>query len=241
MTRREQLQDQYEDALFALLMDEMAAAEGEKALVENERLKNDPDAAVPEKITQACMQTIRTHYAKEKVKSAGRFTAKAFTKVALLAGVCAMFFTVAFASSETVRVHTMNLVVEVFGESTDFYFENNRAANAIPPITVGWLPSGYTLENQAKDDFDAWYLYQKSDGETINIKYTLSDGAVLSVDTENAKTETIQIDGVQAMLITKGSVQQILWATESKTAFISLIGTGVPTEELIHVASELKY
>ena len=40
MTKREQLREEYEDALFALMMDEFAVAEGEKALEENERLKN---------------------------------------------------------------------------------------------------------------------------------------------------------------------------------------------------------
>lgn len=39
MTKREQLREEYEDALFALMMDEFAVAEGEKALEENERLK----------------------------------------------------------------------------------------------------------------------------------------------------------------------------------------------------------
>ena len=41
MTRREQLQEQYEDALFALLMDDLAAIEGQAALEENERLKSE--------------------------------------------------------------------------------------------------------------------------------------------------------------------------------------------------------
>ena len=39
MTRREKLQEQYEDALFALLMDDLAVEEGKKAYEENERLK----------------------------------------------------------------------------------------------------------------------------------------------------------------------------------------------------------
>ena len=48
MTRRENLRDQYEDALFALLMDDLAWQEGERLLELNERLKNDPDADVPD-------------------------------------------------------------------------------------------------------------------------------------------------------------------------------------------------
>ena len=46
MTNREKLQDQYEDALFALLMDDLAWREGVRLLEENERLKNDPDAKI---------------------------------------------------------------------------------------------------------------------------------------------------------------------------------------------------
>lgn len=241
MTRREQLQDQYEDALFALLMDEMASAEGEKAIAENERLKNDPDAAVPEEITKACMQTIRRHFAKEKAKAAGRFTAKAFTKIALLAGVCAMFFTVAFAASETVRINTMNLVIEVFGESTDFHFAGRQEVKAVPQVTAGWLPEGYVLTAQGENDFGGWWRYEKSENKFIRISYTLSAGTVFSVDTENAETKNIQINGLQAMLVKKGDEQQIVWATADGSAFMSLIGTGTVEDELIHVANTLEY
>ena len=47
MTRREKLQEQYEDALFALLMDDLAVEEGKKAYEENERLKADSSFEVP--------------------------------------------------------------------------------------------------------------------------------------------------------------------------------------------------
>lgn len=39
---RQQLLENYEDALFALLMDDFAEREGEKLKAENERLKQDP-------------------------------------------------------------------------------------------------------------------------------------------------------------------------------------------------------
>ena len=65
MSRTEQLYESYEDALFALLMDKVAKAEGARLLEENERLQNDPNAAVPEHIDKACMDT-----------SAGRLNSK---------------------------------------------------------------------------------------------------------------------------------------------------------------------
>lgn len=87
MNRREQLQDQYEDALFALLMDEIATIEGQKAEEENRRLQNDPSAAVPEDLDRRCMQLIHRHFAKQKARAAGRFTIKAMKRVAMAAGI----------------------------------------------------------------------------------------------------------------------------------------------------------
>lgn len=241
MSRREQLQEQYEDALFALMMDDVATAEGKKYLEENERLKNDPDAAVPEEISTECLRTIRRHFAKQKARTAGRVTAKVFGRVAMVAGVAAMLFTAAFATSETVRVSTMNLVVQVFGESTDFYFVSNETSDTVPDVDAGWLPEGYILEDHGKDGANAWNLYRRSENEFIKIKYTVSTGTVLSADTENAETENIQINGVQAMFIKKGNEQQLIWATKDETAFIQIIGTGVTKDDLIHVANFLEY
>lgn len=241
MSRREQLQEQYEDALFALMMDDVATAEGKKYLEENERLKNDPEAAVPEEVSRECLRTIRREFAKRKARAAGRVTAKVFGRVAMAAGVAAMLFTAAFAASETVRVNTMNLVVQVFGESTDFYFGKSQTTGISPQVTVGWLPDGYTLEDQSRDDTGAWYLYRKSENESIIIKYISGDGVVLSADTENAETENIQINNVQALLITKGDERHIVWGTADKSAFISIIGTGVAKGDLIHVANQLGY
>lgn len=58
MTRREKLQEQYEDALFALLMDDLAVEEGKKAYEENERLKADSSFEVPLESRKRCVETI---------------------------------------------------------------------------------------------------------------------------------------------------------------------------------------
>ena len=65
MTRRERLQDQYEDALFALLMDDLAWQEGERLLEENERLTYDPDAEIPNEVMMRCRKTINREFAKK--------------------------------------------------------------------------------------------------------------------------------------------------------------------------------
>lgn len=62
MNRRDELRERYEDALFAFLMEDVIETEGKKMLEENERLKQDPLAAVPEAVDYRCIQTIKRGY-----------------------------------------------------------------------------------------------------------------------------------------------------------------------------------
>ena len=65
MNRRDELRERYEDALFAFLMEDVIETEGKKMLEENERLKQDPLAAVPEAVDYRCIQTIKRGFAKQ--------------------------------------------------------------------------------------------------------------------------------------------------------------------------------
>lgn len=59
MDKREQLQEDYEDALLALIMEENLEAEGQRLSQENQRLLQDPEAAVPVDISKRCIKAIR--------------------------------------------------------------------------------------------------------------------------------------------------------------------------------------
>ena len=48
----------YSESSFAQLMEQVAMAEGERLLAENERLKADPAATVPEEINQRMFDLI---------------------------------------------------------------------------------------------------------------------------------------------------------------------------------------
>lgn len=88
---------------------------------------------------------------------------------------------------------------------------------------------------------ELWFDYQNSENNSISINYTLGEGTSISVDTENAETEYLEINGVKAMLITKGDTFQLIWAAEDNTAFIIVDGQGVGLEDVLHVARELSY
>lgn len=240
MNRREQLQDQYEDALFALLMDDIAAIEGQKAEEENRRLQNDPSAAVPEDLDRRCMQLIHRHFAKQKARAAGHFTVKAIKRVAMAAGVAAILFTTAFATSETVRVHTLNLMIEVFETNTEFRFSASSEQNPLQ-LNVGWLPDGYSLVDQGNNGLEVWYDYQTAAEDYLTINCCQTDGLVASIDTEDADVEYIQIQGSKAMLVQKGTESQLVWSANQNSVFVGIVGSNLSRTDIIHIANELQY
>lgn len=81
MTRREMLMERYEDALFALLMNEVAEAEGRKALEENQRLCDSGEMVIPEAVHRRCLRTIARKTAQKDVRRFGRTLSKAASKV----------------------------------------------------------------------------------------------------------------------------------------------------------------
>ncbi len=63
MYRNSQLLENYEDALFAVLMDGLAEDEGKLLIEECQELQNDPSAVVPRHIDAAARKTIRKAFA----------------------------------------------------------------------------------------------------------------------------------------------------------------------------------
>ena len=241
MNRRDELRDRYEDALFALLMDEIAEKEGAMAQEENERLKDDPAAAVPEDVDRRCLRTIRWHFTKQKTRAAGRYTVKTLKYALLAVGLAITMFTMAFAASETVRVNTMNLIIRVFEDNTVFEFGQGTNRNPAPQFRAGWLPDGYELVERYSDSIVTWFRYQNSDADFIWVNYSLGEGTSISVDTEDAVTEYVDIHGNKVLLISKERSLQLIWGIENPAAFIQIIGEGVSREDILHVADQLIY
>jgi len=183
MKTKKELIENYEDSLFALMMYEVAVAEGKKAAEENERLQTAPAAEVPQEISARCIKTIKRKFKHDQRRIARQFTLKALNRVAVAVAVMAVLFTTAFAASEEFRVRTLNLVVEVFDEGTEFRFgqvvtETPVGDNFALDLTP-WLPEGSVLvssnftdtsgrvlyENESENYLRARYLYDEESGE----------------------------------------------------------------------------
>lgn len=215
MTNRETRKEQYEDALFALLMDEMAQEDGEELLRLNEQLKQDPGAAVPEAVQRRCKRVIGTAFSRRQFRATGRRTARWLGRLLLAAILGVLLFTVAFALSENVRVATLNVLIEVMNDHTKITFENTYSESTETPteinpgleyhynIALEWIPEGFELDsgNYEENGTGDYVSYLSPQDGLIEVGVTpYSTGLTKSVNTEGCTKQEVTVQGHSATL-----------------------------------------
>lgn len=248
MTRKERLREQYEDALFALIMEEAAEAEGQKALEENRRLR-DSGLAIPDGLRQRCHRAIAKGFAGQELRRVGRGVSRVVTKVALVALVGMLLLTTVFAASEDFRVKTLNLALEIFEDHTEITLTPDESIIAssvdsvVPQLTAGWVPDGFALVEEGENSTMAWKEFQNEEaGTQISITvFNLRTGR-MSVDTEDAEMLPVQINGADAFIIndTEDEIIQIIWQEDAASEWlIYVVGMGVSEEMLMKTAESI--
>lgn len=271
MANHEQLREQYEDALFALLMEGVAESEGEEALRLNEELKQDPNAEVPEAVRKRCEKTIRAAFAQRQLRAAGRTAARWLTKAAVVAALGGLMFTAAFALSEDVRVATLNALIQVMDDRTQITFEGEPAGenpadvapkagndiNAQYNIAIDWLPSGYEFQQGQSNDTTDEVLYVSSVDGSIRITYTLyNSSTTYNVNTEGCTQKKVVIQGHPASLYITNqdmlrkrfadmpniwSYMTIYWIDDMNNAIAEISATNLTEDEIIQLASGVNH
>ena len=236
MTRREKLQEQYEDALFALLMDDLAVEEGKKAYEENERLKADSSFEVPSESRKRCVETIARCCRKKQFQGISNRCYHAFSKVAVIAMLTIMLATAAFAASPTLRASAMNLLVETFEDHTGFRLvytpPTENASDDGLNFTVNWIPEGYELESHRENRFSARCVYSSDNCQELSIGLFEGENTGLCLDTENAEVHDEMINGKKAVIITKEGVSQLCLIDEKKGNYLLITGSMEQTDDL---------
>ncbi len=259
MTRREKLQEAYEDALFALLMEDVIEEEGQRLTEKNEQLKQDPSAAVPYELNERCMKTIHhaygQRYRKEKNKRIGRSFTRAFSRAAAVVVICMLLFSVAYAVSPDIRVATLNLLIDISDvktilsvESNDApqaSYDNSEAAQAVYEqfgYRIPEMPEGFELADSTIINISANLKYENNSGSSINLKFVKTSGGEYSTDTESAlRIENISINGLNGLLVSKDNWIRITWTNTDQNVFVSIIGTEVAEDLLWNIINTMTF
>lgn len=251
MIGREALLEQYEEALFALLMESVAEAEGEKALAESRRLNESGEEIMPAETHRRCLRLIDRKAAGRNVRQFGRGFVRAAGMAATIALVAIMVFTTAFAAQESFQAKkpTFGYAMKFHKHTTIISLPASSAAlgsgqrSPAPQFSVDWLPKGFEPEKEEKSDSNVWIQYRRPNTEAriVIAARNLLDGSA-NVNTEDAKVSYVQLRGTEAMVVeTPDSVCRILWAAEEgrEDWLFYAIGQNVELKTLVRVVESM--
>lgn len=246
MTNREKLRENYEDSVLALLMDEFAESEGKRYIEENERLRQDPSAEVPEDVERRALQFIHREFAKKNRAHTGKKLLRFLGRLAIAALIAALLFGAAFALSETVRAGTLNLLMQMDERIATWKFvEDGRTVpdelNGMPEIIVDWIPEGYERQPQMVTGPSDFVLDCTNDaGGLITVSVHESEDYIYTLDLEDADFFTeIIVQGRQGMLRVKDDYIRIVWPYNNTELVVSVTSSDVDTDTLLHVAESI--
>lgn len=249
MNRREKLIDNYEDALFAVLMDKVAEEEGTKLREENQRLQNDPEAAVPEHVDVVARQTIRKAFAGQNRRSVLHVARRVVNAVAMLVLICSAIFVTAYAAFPEVRVKTLNLLIQSSDVASRLSLLNEDKLNLHSDEKsegiqlCGYsLPilDGFSIIEQNEDRLGGWVEYQTVKGETLRISITTSKTNY--IDTEDADAvEEISINGKPGIMTKKNNRVTLTWADSDHNTYITLVCNDLKNSFALQTAEQITF
>ena len=218
-----------EEALFVLLMEQVARQQDRQARQLGRALEEDPEAALSPALQQRCMQTLRRGFRRRD------------RQAAVLAAVLCL--TAAFAVSPTLRSKALHWAAKVFPTHTELRLNPDAApanGQTYEPV-VNWLPVGLTLEEQRSDRGFSNYHYTDSDGCWLDVELLLfSSGGVMSLDTENADVRETVISGYPAITIHKEGVSVAACTLEDLNAILLVTGQGFSVDDVVRVAESVR-
>ena len=243
MTRREHLLEQYEDAFFALMMEDVMVREGARLESWNRRLLEDPAAAVPESLDRRCLQAIARFASAGKRRTALRRAGKVLRGAAVAAAIAATLFTTAFAVSEEFREAAVNLVRTVTGTYTQLDIQRPAGggqpeARYFPNLEVGWTPAGFSY---SRGEFGQYAEFENEEGQTFRVS-VYSGNDYVDMDTWNAdRSDNISIGGWEGFYVVKDGKTDLLVQAMNLYLSIRVQGSaGVPLETVEKIMENIR-
>ena len=116
-------------------------------------------------------------------------------------------------SVKAYRIRAFKFITKVFKEYTEIKIGSDEITGDdtlvyAPPT---YVPEGYSVIKQTGNEYKNSIIYADKDGWEINYSQDLLGHAGILLDTEDAKTEYIDINGNEALLISKKGLVQLFW------------------------------
>ena len=244
--KTENLREQYEDALFALLMEEYAEKNGEKLL---EEFNHSESAEMPADLDDECRKMIRQHFSRQKnkirISKTLRFIAKSVATIVVVFGLASTLF----FSVDAIRVPVLNFLLEnqigslliTKDPESSSITVNPQNHLAQDPSSMEYLiPMGYDLKKYTPNPNGTFFAsYTNESGDVVKLQTVLDDGMFAS-DTENAVTESVTISGYKGTLVQKEGFT-LIWHVPEAGLIYKLYASNLTRDEMFRIALAIAY
>ena len=241
MKSREELRNDYEEALFAMIMDDIMELEGEALLAERERLRASDEHRVPDDISERCRGLIAETLAETENRGKKRGPWKLCRTALLAALIASLCFSTVYASVPQVRAATDRLMIQISNISATLSFAEDGAFES-DEYELGYIPEGFVLTEEVRTAVQCCYAYA-SDASTISIQiaYDASNWES-SVDVEQAETVERFADGsYEGLLVEKGDRVHLAVADSAHNSAIQIITEGLGRDETMRILNGLRH
>ena len=237
------LNDDYEDALFRLVVNNAAEEEGKQLLKDNEQLHSSQDDLPSAESMKAFTKLLDAHLKKEKkVHNKAHFSNLNKAAVAVLTIV--VLFSTMMLSVQALRVKVLNFLISIQSEYTSFKLEDDD--QTAEKLIVDWknayvptyIPKGYSVTDMSYSDAIKKITLDSEDNKT-SIIYTQFESGSISIDTENASLiETIKINDQDGTLSIKDATTTVVWKMDNH---LFIVQGQISRKEAIKIAESVKF
>lgn len=163
---------------------------------------------------------------RERNRKFQRSLKKVIKRVAIFIFIVISGIVLMTISVDAFRIRLFNIITEVREKYTEINIKE-RDENQVEEHGITWasyfyperIPDGYSLSN-SQNFGEIKIIYFTNDlGDTIEFSQSPVNSS-FQVDTENAKTEEIEINSVNGLLVEKDGILTLIWVTDSNTFYI---------------------
>lgn len=242
MTKQEMLYEQYNDALFRLLMHSVAQHQGQQYQEENQALKAQ-EGGPSETAKRRCLRTISRQVRRGHARAAARTASRVLSKAAVVMLLVISCLTAAFAVSPVFRSDALRWAVATFGDHAEYRFNQTEGGVQYQGIEVGWLPEGYELVRNQSTNGSISQLYVKSSDtieQTVEVQIIKFDGAgVFKVDTETDQVYQVSVQNTLSTVIERNGRVQITWMYPKSNCIVMLYSDNISAETALRIAQSI--
>lgn len=250
MTKEEMLYDQYDNALFELLMHSVSQHQGQKYAIENEALKEQSDVGPSDSLIRHCLRIISHRLKQKSAHTAAQTISRVAGRVAIFILLIISCLTVALAVSPALRSNALHWAVKTFGDHAEFRLESQHGeGDYYQDITVGWLPDGYELDqeissNPGINSPNIWKRFSIPKSMNAHIlevhMRTFSEQGAISADMDNGHVFQTTIHGCPAVVIEwEGSIS-VTWIYPDSNCIIDIYSEGESAATVLRVAESIE-